>query len=148
MNKYFKYFKYILKHKWYVLIECCKYGLYWRGLVHDMSKLRPSEFITYARYFYGELQDETYFKRSWLSHLHRNKHHWQYWILINDEDPIDYLDIPMKYIIEMVCDWVGAGKAIHGKVEVHEWYKGNKKNIQVSELTRKKIEGVLSFYLE
>jgi len=51
--KYLKYLKYILKHKWYVMIECFKNGLIWRGLMHDLSKFLPSEFIPYANFFYG-----------------------------------------------------------------------------------------------
>ena len=54
---YYKYLQYVIKHKYYVMIECFKVGLYWRGLVHDMSKFRPSEFIPYARYFYGDYPD-------------------------------------------------------------------------------------------
>ena len=53
MTKYLKYLWYVIRHKWYVGIECFKKGLYWQGLVHDSSKLFPSEFIPYARYFYG-----------------------------------------------------------------------------------------------
>lgn len=56
--KYLKYLKYILKHKYYVAVECFKMGLIWRGLVHDLSKLRLSEFGAYANYFYGNYPDE------------------------------------------------------------------------------------------
>ena len=53
MMVYFKYLSYVLRHRWFVFIECCKLGIPWRGLVHDLSKFIPSEFIPYARYFYG-----------------------------------------------------------------------------------------------
>lgn len=25
------------------------------------------------------------FNRAWLLHIHRNPHHWQHWVLINDD---------------------------------------------------------------
>jgi len=102
---YWKYLKYVLKHKWYVFIECCKMGIPLRGLLHDLSKLLPSEFIPYARYFYGTWMEESEwhgdkrnyvpwertemgiseaFDLAWLKHQKRNKHHWQYWLLVMD----------------------------------------------------------------
>ena len=51
-NKYIFYLGYLLKHKFYVFIECFKEGLYWVGLAHDFSKFLPSEFIPYANFFY------------------------------------------------------------------------------------------------
>lgn len=36
--KYIKYFFYILAHKWNILIECWKTGLYWHGITHDTMK--------------------------------------------------------------------------------------------------------------
>jgi hypothetical protein len=86
-----------------VFIECCKLGIPLRGLLHDISKLFPSEFIPYARYFYGDyperltVYEKTHhwslknkaqiayeFDLAWLKHQKRNPHHWQYWLLVND----------------------------------------------------------------
>lgn len=53
-NKHIKYFKYLLKHKYYCFIECCKLGIPWRGLVHDLSKFLPCEWFAYVEYFYGK----------------------------------------------------------------------------------------------
>ena len=39
-----KHLKLITKHKWVVFILCCKIGIPWRGLVHDLSKYpQPKE---------------------------------------------------------------------------------------------------------
>lgn len=102
---YWKYLKYVLKHKWYVFVECCKLGIPLRGLLHDLSKLLPSEFFPYAHYFYGtwikesewhgdkrnyvpwkytEMGVKEAFDLAWLKHQKRNKHHWQYWLLVMD----------------------------------------------------------------
>lgn len=40
-----KHFGLITHHKWVVFKLCCKIGEPWRGLVHDMSKYSPTEFI-------------------------------------------------------------------------------------------------------
>ena len=53
MNKHLKYMWYVIRHKYYVLIECFKVGLYWRGIMHDWSKFLPSELIPYANFFNG-----------------------------------------------------------------------------------------------
>lgn len=54
---------------------------------HDMSKNTPDEYTPYDNYFYGEQTPAIIeaFNRAWLMHIHRNPHHWQYWVLINDE---------------------------------------------------------------
>ena len=123
-------------HKWYVFIECCKLGVPARGLLHDNSKFRPSEFIPYANYFYGtQKHKEKYadkFNEAWLKHIHRNPHHWQYWLLQEDSGTLINIEIPKKYLLEMVADWKGAGKAITGKDNIDTWYKKNRHKINLS----------------
>ncbi len=164
---YLKYFYYVVRHKWFVMIECFKEGVIWRGLVHDLSKLLPDEFIPYARYFYGTYPDfeqakrilgyynykytkqgiEQSFDYAWLLHQKRNRHHWQWWILPLDDGGNKLINMPNKYILEMICDWKGAGRAINGRKpnEVKIWYENNKKNIILNIDTRKKLELIL-FY--
>ena len=52
MKQYFKYFKYVFKHKFWVMKYCFEDRLYIRGILHDINKFRPSNFIAYANYFY------------------------------------------------------------------------------------------------
>jgi hypothetical protein len=111
MKKHFKYLSYVIRHKWFVFLECCKYGIPLRGILHDMSKFKPCEWFPYVESFYGGphkplAEYSTYektnwwgvverecketidanFSRAWLHHQHCNPHHWQYWILRNDSD--------------------------------------------------------------
>ena len=79
MKKYCKYFKTIATHKWYVFIECCKLGIVMRGIMHDLSKLSPYEFVASARYYANCGNDEEY-QYAWLHHKAHNKHHWEYWV--------------------------------------------------------------------
>ena len=154
---YLKYLKYLLRHKWYVMIECFKEGLYYRGIMHDMSKFRLSEFIPYARYFYDYDSDrhfdvdlERAFNLAWLKHQKRNPHHWQYWILQEDDGGRCHIKMPIDYLEEMICDWIGAGKA-QGYYspkedkykETREWYIKNKENIHVNRMTEFKIRIIL-----
>lgn len=94
---YIRYFKYVLRHKFFVALECFKNGLYWRGLCHDISKFLPSECIAYANFFSGDANNRNLFLEkfnyAWLTHQHRNKHHWQYWILHTDTGKVIPLEI-------------------------------------------------------
>ena len=161
-SKHFKYLTYVLKHKWFVFAECCKFGIPWRGLVHDLSKLRPSEWIPYVNYFYGDFPEtltvyekiyhwkmknkaviESEFDIAWLKHQKRNKHHWQYWILREDNGETKVIKMPLKYVKEMLADWIGAGIAITGKREVKTWYLKNKEKMILHKETREWIERLL-----
>lgn len=105
LRVYWRYFLYILEHKLNVFIECWKEVIYLQGIVHDISKFRPSEFFPYARRFYSKKKDfvGTQWKYAWLHHLHRNKHHWHYWVLKYHTK--EALQMPNKYLLEMLCDW-------------------------------------------
>lgn len=65
---------------------------------HDMSKNTPDEYTPYDNYFYGEQTPAIIeaFNRAWLIHIHRNPHHWQYWVLINDEPKEGTITSPHK----------------------------------------------------
>jgi hypothetical protein len=154
MNKYLKYLSYILRHKWFVFVEACKLGIPIRGVLHDLSKFRPCEFLPYVEHFYGDknprnadgsynpLDIEDSFDRAWLSHQHRNSHHWQYWILRRDGGAIKVLDMPMRYRKEMLADWRGAGRA-QGNSDTVGWYLNNAHKMELHPNTRQWIEGQL-----
>lgn len=164
MKKYFQYLKYVLRHKWFVALACFREGLYWQGLVHDLSKFLPSEFVSYAQYFYGKTDEEALdaigefgvaelapfgfytrdrFNVSWLKHQNRNPHHHQYWVLINDEDPSWALPMPDKYIHEMICDWQGAARAQGRKTGPKDWYLKNCEKMNLHPDTRVTVEKML-----
>ena len=112
------------KHKWFVLVA----GLtmvggvpLWRLLLHDWTKLTPSELPHYQRQFFGKADDPEGFVRCWLHHQNRNAHHWEYWIPRTghtrcappypDDQPIP---MPGWAWREMVADWMGASRAYEG----------------------------------
>lgn len=169
MIKTLLYLRYILRHKWFVGVAGRNIGLsWWRCITHDLSKLLPDEFFPYAEYFYGGPHkpweqftaiDKQYlfwdwslegvqfaFDKAWLKHQHRNRHHWQYWLLKEDSGKLDPLPMPKKYILEMVADWMGAGRAITGQWEVCEWYEKNVGKMQLHLDTRELVELLLTPY--
>lgn len=146
---YGKYLRVVLRHKWFVFLECCKLGVPWLGLIHDWSKFLPSEFKAYAQYFYGSWGDdkpqwlEDAFDLAWLHHQHRNKHHWQRWLLTLDSARSDGklipLTMPDRYRREMLADWRGAGRA-YGNLDTVKWYVKNCNQIQIDGTTRDWVE--------
>lgn len=152
---YFKYLSYIVRHKWFVFLECCKSGIPLLGFIHDWSKFLPGEFIPYARHFYGKGRDIKYgrdktgyykagdtgdydFDFAWLLHQKRNKHHWQWWILPEDDGGTVIFEMPIKYRKEMLCDWKGAGRA-QNTPDVKAWYEKNHSKLRLGPETRRWI---------
>lgn len=149
MRRYIKYLQYVLKHKWFVLVEGIKIGVpIWQLVLHDWTKLTPLELFSYAKTFRkpnGEAQYEPTeaFNRAWNSHEKRNKHHWQYWVLLEDDGDIVPIEIPMRHLKEMLADWRGAGRAL-GFPNTWEWYLKNRNNIRLHPASREWVEDKLA----
>lgn len=116
LKKALKHLKLVLTHKHYVFLASIEAGIPFRGLMHDLSKFSPAEFIASVKYYRGdkspidvekEIKGYSY---AWLHHRGRNPHHWEYWI-DNLSSGGEALKMPLKYVKEMICDWIGAGKA-------------------------------------
>lgn len=106
-----KHFKVVMEHKRVVFRECRKCGIGWQGFIHDLSKLGHTEFAPSARYFQGthSRTDVENYSSAWLHHKGHNKHHWEYWTDFGKKGEVIAYKIPYKYVVEMICDWVGAG---------------------------------------
>ena len=83
------------------------------------------------------------FNKAWLHHIHSNPHHWQHWVLLQDEGSAIYIDMPMNYIIEMICDWWSFSWNEGNLFEIFSWYEDNKKNIKLNDKTQIIVEGML-----
>lgn len=114
---------------------------------HDETKYEREEYDAYDEYFYGSKSKETEekFNYAWLHHIHKNPHHWQHWVLINDdpENGTIALDIPYKYVIEMICDWWSFSWKTGDLYEIFNWYDAHKKHMILSEHTRELVEEIL-----
>lgn len=116
------HFKTVTTHRHAVIRHCFKAGIPLQGLLHDLSKYSPSEFIYGAKYYQGtrspnEGEREAYgFSYAWMHHKGRNRHHFEYW---TDYDPVTKkmspVKMPLRYVKEMFCDRVAAGKIYKGE---------------------------------
>lgn len=143
---YWKYLKYILEHKKNVFIECWKEKLYLHAFTHDLSKFSIKEFFPYARWFYGKdgvkcEEDNLYkdenkldFENAWQHHKDKNKHHWDYWYERN-------LDMPEKYIKQMICDWKAMSRKFGGSAR--QYYRDNRHKIKLSHKTKQEVNVLL-----
>lgn len=124
--KAWKHFCTITHHKMLVMKGCFRIGLYRQGLLHDLSKYSPTEFIQGCKYYRGymspnnaERADRGY-SLAWLHHKGRNRHHLEYWIDYQIEKETDEatkdnrgmggMKMPLRYVCEMFIDRVSASK--------------------------------------
>lgn len=117
-----KHFITITKHRHVVIKHCRRAGIFWQGLKHDLSKYSPTEFIPGMKYYIGtrspnEGEREDYgYSLAWIHHKGRNKHHFEYWTDYNPKSKlIEPVKMPVRYVAEMFCDRVAAGKIYKGK---------------------------------
>ena len=115
------HFKTITRHRHMVMRHCIKAGIPIQGLLHDLSKYTPSEFIPGALFYQGtrspneEERERNGYSSAWLHHKGRNKHHFEYWIDVNPESKVyEPVEMPTRYLIEMFCDRVAASKIYRG----------------------------------
>jgi len=114
---------------------------------HDKSKWSSEEYDAYDKYFYGKtgrshkiVED---FKYAWLHHIHNNPHHWQYWVLQNDDEGEEVLEMPGQYVVEMICDWWSFSIAKGDMTEIFPWYEAHKDKMKLHPKTRKLVEDIL-----
>ena len=168
--KYIRHIVKVFNHKWFVLLA----GLQtkaplWRLIIHDLSKLSPSEMRGYAWKFYASekerselsgklmmefgigdlipwgLDPSDWWEYAWLHHQNSNPHHWEYWIRRPTREP---LAMPEWAVREMVADWMAAGKSYSGEWPQEngwEWLEENYPRIQghLNQMTKELLAEVL-----
>jgi len=149
MNPYIGHFKTITTHKIHVLKACTKVGIPLRGITHDLSKYSPKEFASSAKFFNGtkspiSIQKERFgYSEAWANHKGRNTHHWEHWTDFQD-GKVYCMKMPIKDVKEMLCDWIGAGKAYNKEKwtprSAYEYYQNHESKILFHGLTRVLVE--------
>lgn len=120
---FFKHLHTINRHRRLVRKHCFKAGLYYQGLVHDLSKYSPTEFFVGVKYYQGTRspnvaeRNMTGISTAWIHHKGRNKHHYEYWTDYDVEtgDPLSYKKMPRRYFVESLMDRIAACKVYRGK---------------------------------
>ena len=120
-HKAWHHFLTITQHKLLVMQNCFRVGLFKQGLLHDLSKYSPAEFMTGVHYYQGDRspnaaeREEKGYSSAWLHHKGRNKHHFEYWIDFSRiSQGIAGAKMPVNYLVEMVMDRIAACKIYHG----------------------------------
>jgi hypothetical protein len=125
VQKFIGHLKTVTKHRFYVFYYCCKAGIPIRGLLHDLSKFSPVEFWESVKYYQGTsspinaCKKENGYSNAWLHHKGRNPHHYEYWQDNFDNGGVP-LEMPYEYVMEMICDFLAAGRAYNGKNFTYE----------------------------
>ena len=116
LTKTIKHFNTVMTHKKWVLYYCHKAGITWRGITHDLSKFSPTEFWESVKYYQGNrspidaCKEVNGYSRAWFHHRGRNSHHYEYWT-DNYDNGGKALKMPFEDALEMLCDYLGAGRA-------------------------------------
>ena len=153
-----KHFKKICIHKYWVFYYCCQWGIPFQGLKHDLSKFSPIEFFEGAKYYQGTnspvnaCKEAKGYSKAWFHHKGRNPHHYEYWV-DNLDNGGKAIQMPFKYALELVCDYLGAGHAYLGKSfsyqKEYEWWRNKSKQPMVIHIkTKNFIEKVLAYLAE
>ncbi len=153
--KWLDHLRTINRHKREVMRLCFKAGLYKQGLLHDMSKYSPVEFLVGAKYYQGnrspndaERKDKGY-SSAWLHHKGRNKHHLEYWIdySAGEGHEMTGMKMPVKYVVEMFCDRVAACKVYLGDAyndaSAYDYYMKSKSHYIIHPSTAALLERLL-----
>ena len=158
MNKLIGHLKTVHKHRSEVRKLCFKAGLYWQGLTHDLSKYSPAEFIPGVRYFEGtrspqvQEREELGFSPAWLHHQGRNKHHFEYWMDYVSHAGLVPVQMPKKYIVEMVCDRIAACKTYQKEAftqaSPYEYYEKMHDHYLIHPETDQHLKNLLKMYMD
>jgi len=137
LTKILNHWRTVRTHRKWVRRYCFLAGLPWKGLVHDLSKYSPTEFLESARYWTGtnspieNAKREQGYSRAWLHHRGRNPHHWAYWA-DNFSEGLTIYPMPMNDFVEMVCDFLAAGRTYRGTMfsysSEYAWWIKEKEN--------------------
>lgn len=138
--------------------HCFEMGLFRQGLLHDLSKYSPTEFLVGAKYFQGDRspnnaeREATGKSLAWLHHKGRNKHHLEYWIDYNldkkdREHPLCGTQMPVRFVAEMFADRVAACKVYQGDEYTcrnpWKYYKKGRDHYLLHEKTQRQLEFML-----
>jgi len=118
MRKFLGHFGTITRHRHMVIRHAFRAGIFWRGLLHDLSKYTPTEFFEGVRNYSDGCKSPNEASRlskgyseAWMHHKGRNRHHFEYWTDFNPyEKKVMPVKMPIVFVKEMFCDRVAASK--------------------------------------
>lgn len=118
---FLKHLHTVNRHRFHVFVNCVRCGIPLRGLLHDLSKYSPTEFIISARNYTGvrspianERKEEFGYSKVFIHHTRRNRHHYEYWVDVTTGDII-LIPMPYPFALECCCDMISASMVYNGK---------------------------------
>ena len=149
----------VTEHKFLVMKHCFAVGLYAQGILHDLSKFSPTEFLNGCMYYQGGTRspnngerDVKGYSEAWMHHKGRNRHHYEFW---NDyrkdakpgEYPITSVQMPRRFVAEMLMDRIAASKTYKKEAytqhEPLKYFQNGKGTVLMHPQTRKELERML-----
>ena len=151
VGKFLGHIRNILVHKYWVFYYAYKFGIPWRGFMHDWSKFHPTEFFESVKYYQGDkspipvCKKENGVSYAWQHHKGHNPHHYEYWTdNFDGRGKPTYHKIPYKYLLEMMADWFAAGRTYVGSdftvQDEINWWKWKRETIAIHPATLEWID--------
>lgn len=147
---FFKHLRTVNRHRRLVRKHCFKAGIIWQGLTHDLSKYSGKEFWAGAKYWQGTRSPQARereilgYSAAWLHHKGRNKHHFEYWTDVGKNGEPMCVEMPPKYLAEMICDRIAASKVYNGKNYMDgcplDYYLSRRDKVAMHPNTSEKLE--------
>lgn len=162
MGKAWDHFKTITQHKILVAQGCFRVGLYRQGILHDLSKYSPIEFLVGAKYYQGNRspnnaeREEKGYSAAWMHHKGRNRHHFEYWTDYTGDPKrkgcVVPVPMPDRYVAEMIMDRIAASKVYRGRryrdSDPLEYFQQGKASRLIHPETAEKLERMLRMLAE
>ena len=105
---------------------------------HDDSKFSEEEFEPYAQKWFGDGKKTLEYEEAWKHHWLNNEHHPEFWL---------GEDMPLIYILEMLCDWGSFSMKSGNLRELSDFYFNKAKDDEeknLSDVTKEIIEDILT----
>lgn len=123
------------------------------NITYDLSKFSPTEFLESIKFYQGgksspipAAKKAQGYSLAWQHHKGRNKHHYEYWT-DNYDLGTTCIKMPYKYVLELVADYLAAGRTYRGKnftfVDEYEWWMKCKDYRKIHEDTKQLITKML-----
>lgn len=116
---------------------------------HDRTKFSDAEFLAAAENWHGGAPNPNRYAAAWLHHIHHNPHHWQHWIFPDGFIPKGadvekgVMEMPHRYAMEMIADWMGSSMAYTGSWDIAEWLMKNMPRIRLHSKTARLVTETL-----
>lgn len=112
-------------------------------LLHDLSKFSATEALPYATHDFSNSHSKgtPEFQYAWCHHKAVNPHHPEHWYNPTRSGKLNVLPMQDIYIVEMLADWIGAGRTWGNELET--WLPDNLHTFVFHEETMEKLKMIL-----